>query len=191
MANYDPVRQEDNSRPAPAGVMVTVGDRIAVGVMAKVGENPGVSVGKGGPMIGSVASGVGVDGGSFGRGVSGAVGSSTGVKVGSGAGVGAGRAGMATITRLNTMLAAMSRLTSHIIFWLRLCLWRLRLLTKLNLLGICLCDYTTSWQTIPGRCHALSLRSQQFLVLPQVQPRPGKDVQIDAAMFVKKNTFRL
>jgi hypothetical protein len=110
MAHYDPVRQEENSRLAPAGVTVTVG------VMDNVGEISGVSVGRDGPMIGSVASSVGVAGGSVGLRMSDAVGSNSGVKVGRGAGVGAGRDGKATITRLNTMLPTMSRLTSHRIF---------------------------------------------------------------------------
>jgi hypothetical protein len=122
LAHYDPVGQKGNSRPAPAGVMVTVGEMVTVGVTTEVGEIPGVSVGRAGPMIGSVASGVGVAGGSVGRGVSEAVGSSTGVKVGSGSGAGAGLEGRATITRLNTMLATMIKLMSHRTFWLRLCL---------------------------------------------------------------------
>jgi hypothetical protein len=66
MANYDSIRQEGNSRLAPAGVIVTVGDMVEVGVMTKVGKISGASVGSSGPMIGSVASGVGVAGDSVG-----------------------------------------------------------------------------------------------------------------------------
>jgi hypothetical protein len=170
LADYNPVHQEGNSRLAPAGVMMSVGEMETVGDMFTVGEISGVSAGRAGPMIGSVASGVGVAGGSVGRGISDAVGSRAGVKVAGCAGSGAGREGRATSTRLNTMLATMSMLTSHRIFWLRLGFWRLRLLTKLNLLEICPCDYTTSWQTRPGRCHAYSFEPINSRCSPRSSP---------------------
>jgi hypothetical protein len=122
--------------PAAAGVTVTVGVTGKVKVIERVGVMGGVSVGRPGPMTGSVASAVGrgTDVGVGGSAVGSGLGEGRGAKVGQGVGVGAGRDGRATMMELITMLATMIRLRSHNIFWLRLLFWRLRLLTWVNLL---------------------------------------------------------
>lgn len=125
-------------------------DTVSVGVTVAV--SAGVSVGNAGPIIGSVGSSSAPDvGGKVGGGAvatDASVGDGQGLssRVGSGVGSGPGPDGRATITRLNTMLAAMIKLMSHRTFWLVVRVCRFRLLTGTT-------SKSTGWDyTIDCRC---------------------------------------
>ena len=61
-----------------------------------------------------------------------AVGGTVGVKVGQGVGVGSGAEGRVMSSRLKTMLATRTRLSTHRMVWLVLRFWRFFLLTGEN-----------------------------------------------------------